>query len=37
MSEDKENTCGCGNCSCGEKDKGLTIERKAVSEMDGVS
>jgi hypothetical protein len=30
------NTCGCGSCGCG-KDEGLKIERKAVSEMDGVS
>lgn len=30
-------SCGCGNCACGEKDKGLNIEKKVVSEMDGVS
>jgi hypothetical protein len=28
---------GCGNCACGEKDKGLNIEKKSVTEMDGVS
>jgi hypothetical protein len=36
MSDDKESKCGCGNCSCG-KDEGLKIEKKSVSEMDGVS
>ena len=29
--------CNCGNCACGEKDKGLNIEKKSVTEMDGVS
>jgi hypothetical protein len=29
--------CGCGNCACGKDNKGLNIEKKVVSEMDGVS
>lgn len=29
--------CNCGNCACGEKDKGLNIEKKSITEMDGVS
>lgn len=36
MNEPTEPTCGCGKCACG-KDEGLKIEKKAVSEMDGVS
>jgi hypothetical protein len=36
IDETTEPTCGCGSCGCG-KDEGLKIERKAVSEMDGVS
>lgn len=36
VEEVAEPTCGCGDCGCGKSD-GLQIERKAVSEMDGVS
>jgi len=36
MSDDKERTCGCESCGCGESE-GLKIEKKVVSEMDGVS
>ena len=36
MDETTEPTCGCDNCGCGKKD-GIQIEKKVVSEMDGVS
>ena len=36
MDETTEPTCGCGSCGCGKKD-GIQIEKKVVSEMDGVS